>query len=223
MHLYFYMLFSGNVFDYVCKKTDMKKTVLFLLIFSAIFRIQAQHPHMGFKLGANITNLKFKGYDASDYKAGVNAGLLAHIHLSKQFALQPELFFSMQGGKAEAGNTEYKTNLNYINLPLLLQYMFGDGFRIQAGPQIGFLVSAKQKVNNAEFDVDNNFKAVDFAIPVGISYVSHSGLGVDARAAFGISDINDAPAGAKTFNNGFQLGLFYIIDRHHKPVAKRKK
>jgi hypothetical protein len=32
--------------------------------------------------------------------------------------------------------------LNYINVPVL-QYMFGDGFRLQTGPQLGILTNAK--------------------------------------------------------------------------------
>ncbi len=85
--------------------------------------------------------------------------------------------------------------------------MFDDGFRLEAGPQIGFLVNAKIKSGSNEADVKSSFKSVDFSFPIGIGYLTKSGLGFDGRWVPGFSDIQKT--GVSTANNVFQLGLFY--------------
>jgi hypothetical protein len=180
--------------------------------------VNAQHSNqkfaIGFKGGLNAYNINNE--NGADYKSrvGFHAGLLGHLHLAPQLSLQPEIVYSQQGAVAEFANIENKLNLGYINVPLLVQYMFDNGFRLQAGPQVGFLLGAKSKVGNIETDIKDNFKSVDFGIGAGIGYVDpSSGFGVDARYNLGLSNINENAASGKSYNRGFQLGVFYLI-RH---------
>jgi hypothetical protein len=186
----------------------MKKVLLIAASFCALIAANAQHPHWGIKGGVNVANIDIQHGTNPDYKAGMHFGGLAHIHLSPQFALQPELMYSNQGAQRTVGNTEYKTKLHYVNVPVLLQFMTGSGFRLQTGPQVGVLLSAKSKMNDTEIDVDDSYKTPDFSWAFGASYVTMKGLGFDARYNPGISNINDAP-GNKYKNRVFQFGLFY--------------
>ncbi|MEO5946756.1 MAG: porin family protein [Chitinophagaceae bacterium] len=172
---------------------------------------KANHVTFGVKGGLNVYNIHNDNNVKYDTKLGFHLGMLGHIHLSKQFALQPELLYSAQGAKYTIANNEYKLNLGYINVPVMLQYMFDNGFRLQAGPQIGFLTRAKSELNNTKTDVKDNFKTVDFAVGFGVGYVSpKSGLGIDARYNLGVSDINENST-VKSTNRGFQVGLFYLM------------
>lgn len=177
----------------------------------------AQGVHFGVKAGLNAALLTVKDQKATEIKPGFHAGGLAHIHLLDQLAVQPELFYSGQGGKRIISNVEYKTNLHYLNLPVLLQYMFQNGFRLQAGPQVGFMLGANQKANNnSEANVIQNYRSIDVSLPVGISYVSHSGLGADLRWAFGLNNINDVGNRLPAVRNQVgQVGLFYLINYSH--------
>jgi hypothetical protein len=186
----------------------MKKLFLVAVVFSAVVTTRAQHPHWGIKGGINVSNLDVQHGSDPNHKVGIHLGGLAHIHLSEHFALQPELMYSNQGAERTSGNIEYKTKLHYVNLPVLLQFMTGSGFRLQTGPQVGALISAKSKVNDTETDVDDSYKTPDFSWSFGASYVSMKGLGFDARYNLGISNINDVP-GNKYKNRVFQVGLFY--------------
>ena len=186
----------------------MKKFLWIAASFCIFATASAQHPHWGIKGGLNVANLNVQHGAELDYKLGVHIGGLAHIHLSDHFALQPELMYSNQGGEQNSGSTEYKTKLHYVNLPVLLQFMTGSGFRLQTGPQVGALLSAKSKVNDVEVEVDDNYKTPDFSWSFGASYVTMKGFGVDARYNHGISNINDAP-GNKYKNRVFQFGVFY--------------
>jgi hypothetical protein len=186
----------------------MKKTlILAASLFLIIGATQAQHKgvHFGLKAGMNASTLTNSNTDS---KIGFNAGALAHIHTSsKSWAVQPELVYSLEGAKLK-GNSAIKSDLSYLNVPVLVQYLFSNGFRLEAGPQIGFLMSAKAKNGGASMDIKNSLNSTNFSIPVGLGYLTTYGLGFDARYNFGLSDItkNDA---LKVHSNTFQFGLFY--------------
>jgi hypothetical protein len=87
--------------------------------------------------------------------ASVYLGGLAQIHLNKYWAVQSELTYSCQGAKKSTDGGEFTWRLNYINLPILLQYMFDNGIRMQTGPQLGILASAKLKSGGTITDINN--------------------------------------------------------------------
>lgn len=182
-----------------------------LIIFMAIIMVStasAQPMAVGIKGGLNFYNLSGTNEGSYDSRTSFHLGLLGHVHMSEEFALQPELMYSSQG--TEYGNNQ-KLILDYINVPVLFQYMFDNGFRLQAGPQLGFLVGAKADGD----DVMDNFKGVDFGLTFGASYLNPpSGFGVDFRYNHGLTDINESN-GADSYNRGFQLGVFYMF---HKKI-----
>jgi hypothetical protein len=174
----------------------------------------AQYVNIGIKGGLNLYNIKNSNGAKYDTKAGLNAGLIGHIHLDRQFAIQPEVVYSSQGAKYTTVGIETKLNLGYINVPVLIQYMFDNGFRIEAGPQVGFLISAKSETNNINIDVKNNLQSVDFGLGAGLSYVNPStGFSIDGRYNLGLSNINESSS-VKSTNKGFQLGIFYLFKHH---------
>ncbi|MBC7886348.1 MAG: PorT family protein [Ferruginibacter sp.] len=172
----------------------------------------AQKVNIGIKGGLNLYNINNENGFKYDVKPGFNIGLLGHIHLAPQMALQPEIVYSSQGAKSQG--TDSKLNLDYINVPVLFQYMFDNGFRLQAGPQVGFLVSAKTKINDTKTDMKDSYKPVDLGLSAGIGYVHPpSGFGVDLRYNLGLTDINEISAvNSKSTNRGGQLGVFYLIN-----------
>ena len=173
--------------------------------------VSAQNVNIGLKAGLNVYNINNNNNVEYDAKPGFHAGLIGHIHLARQFALQPEIVYSSQGAKYDVSNVETKLKRNYINVPVLFQYMFDNGFRLQVGPQVGFLINAENETNNTSVDVKDNLKGVDFGIGAGVGYVHPpSGFGVDARYNFGLSDVNDNSS-VKSTNRGFQLGVFYLF------------
>jgi len=174
----------------------------------------AGHVNLGIKGGVNVFNVHNDNDIKYDSKAGFHFGLLGHIHFDSQFAIQPEMVFSAQGAKI--GDTKY--NLNYVNVPVMFQYMFDNGFRIQAGPQAGFLISARSKNGNNTIDNKDDLKPIDFGLSIGASYIfPPTGFGIDARYNFGLSNINKTGT-VNSFNRGVQLGLFYILGHNSRIV-----
>ena len=188
----------------------MKRYVSMALAFMFITgTINAQHVNLGVKGGLNLYNIQNDNGAKYDSKAGFHLGLLGHIHLSKHFAMQPELVYSQQGAKYTTSGVETKIDLGYINIPVMFQYMFDNGFRIQAGPQLGIMVNAESETNGVETELNDNLAAIDFALGAGLGWIHvPSGFGVDARYNFGITNINENSS-VKSSNRGFQLGVFY--------------
>jgi Outer membrane protein beta-barrel domain len=193
----------------------MKKTAFFVVSLFLLFIARAQKAHFGVKGGVNISQLHYNNNTTTASKVGLHLGVLAHFHASKTWAIQPELLYSQEGAK----NPGVTYNLNYLNVPVLVQYMFNNGFRLEGGPQIGFLLNAKTKAGNVTADY-NGFKSTAFSIPLGLGYLTSSGVGLDARYVFGISNIFDLE-NPTIHSNVFQLGLFYQFSdtkrhSHHK-------
>ena len=180
-------------------------------------QVSAQQTHFGLKAGLNISSVPVEDDGDFSNKTGLHIGGLAHIHVSSHFAVQPEFVYSQQGGKR--GGVTLK--LNYLNIPVLAQYMTNDGFRLETGPQIGFLTSAKSKTGNVELDLEDSFQSVDFAWAFGASYLipGSNGLGFDVRYNLGISNVSDQN-GTTAKNNVVQLGVFYQF--MHSRVARHR-
>lgn len=191
----------------------MKKISLLSIVLIMCAMLNAQNTTIGLKAGLNVGNLNSSNGNEMGSKLGMNAGLIGHIHLSSKFALQPELIYSDQGAKYTISNGEHSLHLNYINIPVLLQYMFSNGFRLQTGPQLGFLASVKDKLGNVTtgYYTSQSFKTVDFSWSVGLGYMASSGLGIDGRYNFGLTDIRNAST-TILHNRVFQLGLFYMLN-----------
>ncbi len=185
------------------------KLLLLALCILEISAVAQVHP--GIKVGGNIADLHGDESGAHS-KVGLHVGVLAHIHLSDEFALQPELVYSRQGVKSRVSGNDVSLHLDYLNLPVLIQYMFSNGFRIQTGPQFGFMLSAEAQSGNQSQDVKNQYNSIDLSLPVGVGYIADSGFGVDLRYVVGLSNVSENDDN-KVTNGVLQLGVFYQFGR----------
>ena len=184
------------------------KTVFVLALIIAInstLYAQRTDAYFGIKAGLNVASLNVEdGKDLNSIVSG-HVGGLVHIHVTPKFAIQPELFVSGQGGEDDGD----KLKLIYLNLPVLFQYMFGNGFRLHTGPQLGVLLSAKEKIGDAEYNVNSSFDNIDFGWDFGASYqFPGSGVGLDIRYTVGITDITESSS-SDVQNRVFAFGIFY--------------
>lgn len=193
----------------------MKNVLFAVLCIVAGISSKAQtsiRSNFGIKVGAQASKLGQKSFNW-DSKYRWHAGLLAHLHISNHFAIQPELVYSAQGAEHITATTETQVDLKYLNLPVVFQYMTGSGFRFQAGPQIGILINADRDINGAKNDIKNSIRKTDLSLLAGFSYITKLGFGLDARYVYGMTDVskqgNTAGFGSDINNLVIQVGLFY--------------
>lgn len=178
--------------------------IVFTLLLSLTGFAQRRNVELGIKGGINFSNYN-DNIGSIGSRTGFHIGGLAHIHTrNRRLAIQPELVFSTQGAKFNNGTDK----VDYINVPILLQYLGRGGLRLETGPQVGALVSAKFKDNEGvEYSIKNRFNQSDFGWAFGIGFISSSGLGLDARYNLGLSDISKGRGDVN--NRVWQFGLFY--------------
>jgi len=190
----------------------MKKLALVILAGISFATANAQFQ-LGAKGGLNLSTLSGSDIDGSKTQANVYFGAFAKLPLPGKLSLQPELVYSVQGAKFS--NPDETFHVNYLNIPILLKYAAGAGFSIYTGPQVGFLLSAHEKIGGNSYDNKDFYKSADFAWAIGLGYrIPQTRLGIDARYNIGISNIEDNSKTNQTgsVRNGvFQLGLTYIL------------
>ncbi len=194
--------------------------IVSIFIISTITLAQSS-AKVGIKGGLNVSNLKIEDFDETDSRIGFHLGFLAHVHIgsSGKLALQPEVFYSQEGGKINVTGGDVTAKLDYINIPVAVQYMFNNGFRLELVPQLGVMINSKYEDDDGnDDDADDEFKSVNFSIGPGVSYLMESGLGVGARYMFGVSKIGEGTADVRA--NTFSLSLFYLFDHKHKARSK---
>lgn len=167
----------------------MKKILLSAVAIFALSVTTTQAQEMmrfGAKAGVNIADF---GGDAESEgsRTGLHIGVLAEFRLSETFSIQPELLYSMQGAKTKdlTGEGEFDTKLDYINIPIMAKYYITEGLSIEAGPQVGFLMSA----NWEDEDAKDYYKTIDFALNGGIAYDLPMGVFFQARYSAGLTSI----------------------------------
>jgi hypothetical protein len=184
----------------------MKKVFLLIIGVASFATMQAQ-TKFGVKAGANFANITGDDVDDTKIKVGINVGAFARFGLGDSWSLQPEVVFSTQGAKLDGG----KYNLSYVNIPILAQYNFKGGFNVEAGPQIGFLTSAKAKPDEGDSeDIKDAFKSTDFALAFGAGYTTTANVGFNVRYNLGLGNIIDSDD-AKAHNSVIQVGVFYLF------------
>lgn len=160
----------------------------------------------GIKAGLNVSNIS--NFE-SNSKAGFYGGLFATIPVAQDFSVQPEILYSGLGAKSKY-DSNTKVNLDYIAVPVMFQYNALPNLYVEAGPQFGFLVSAKGKDNNSSVDIKDDLKTFDFGLGLGAGYYFTPNIGVNLRYVAGLTDIAKDRIGGDSSRNGvFQAGLSY--------------
>lgn len=188
--------------------------------------------HLSLDAGLNFSNIsQIEG----DMRIGPNFGLGLHARLSDQLFLVPEFkALSTRGLKhvkdpvfdipsdvktLPVSSIESFLRLNYIDVPVLLQYRTKGHFYFSSGLEASFLNKANYQTdvkldngNELELrqDVKSQLKTFDLGVPVEIGYiifppVDGKGMDIRLRYTFGLFDILDGAGNSPARNSNFQI------------------
>ena len=187
------------------------KSLALLTIASTLTSLSfAQGFHVGVKAGANI--FKVDGSSMKDeFTFGYNLGAFAELGLSDKVAIQPEVMWNQTNYRTGSkfsdiypeGSNDVKGKLNYLSIPILLNYNVAKFFTLQAGPQFGILIDQdKSLFKNGQ----EAFKKGDFSMLGGVQ-LNIGSLKLGGRYVVGLANINDIDNKEKWKNQGFQVYL----------------
>ncbi|MBF01704.1 MAG: hypothetical protein CMP76_00245 [Flavobacterium sp.] len=166
----------------------MKKLLFAAVAVFAFGAANAQEVKFGAKAALNLSNLTGDVEDNS-MKVGFQVGGLVEIGISEKFAVQPELVYSAQGTKFD-GAGDPSLNLDYLNIPVMAKFYVAEGFSLEAGPQIGFLLSAKAKSDAGDVDYKDFVNSTDFGVNFGAGYDVTENINLGVRYSLGLSNVN---------------------------------
>lgn len=200
-------MFTVSVYAQGGKHTDEKKKKLNDLLMEVFG-------------GANFANLPGDG-PKSDPLTGLVFGVRTGIlNFSENVQLGIGAEYSMQGAKQKSsdyvvgGGSESstrKTQLNYLNFPILARYQRSDkGFFAEGGIQPGILLSAKNK-STTTTDIKDQLKTLDVGISLGVGYEVSKNLGIGFRITPGLSNIHKENDYSKNRNMVASLRASYSL------------
>ena len=154
----------------------MKKNIMIVAaLFVAInmFAQDVKNIQWGVKGGSNFAAERV-GKKLTDSRIGFHAGGFIEKSISNRIGIQFELLYSMQGSTYQKGSTDYTDKMDYINVPLMAKIYVTKNRKlsIDAGPQIGYMISAKYIGGSEKKNAykDDRLQKFDASLGLGMSY-----------------------------------------------------
>jgi hypothetical protein len=212
------MLFLKN------KKINMKKIIL--LIFSSVVYAQNNNVTYGISAGINNSwaNIDYNINKSIDYDFGgtgvdnktfnYSIGIFLNYKLNNKVSFQPEIKYSKlafstnyySGKNNEIQRWQNFYNLNYIRIPLNVNYGISKKINLFLGPEFGVLLIDKRgydgyikyasgNIRNFSYITKGSFlhsyifNTIDFGLNGGLSYSIFSKTNIGLKYYLGIIDI----------------------------------
>ena len=153
------------------------KNLLLLIVFT--FTMNAAFAQFGIKAGVNFSNISTNQDDIENLEGnvGFQTGLLFRINVSESFAIQPEALFVRKGTQYEFLGTEVKSNMDYVDIPVMLIFKPVEFMSIQVGPQFSYLLGTNVTYGDGFAGIGEGYEAeredfedVDYGLAVGVGF-----------------------------------------------------
>lgn len=186
----------------------MKLKLLAVLISIVVAQAATAQFTLGIKGGATLSKIDGKAFK-DEFNTGYHIGGFLELGLGSRFGIQPEVLFNQVNTRRDtAFSNVFRPNvsdikLNYLSIPIMLNYKLGNVLYLQAGPQFGILMSQdKNLLQNGQ----DAFKKGEFSL-MGGAQLRLSKIRLSGRYFAGLNDINDVDNQEKWRNQGWQLSV----------------
>jgi hypothetical protein len=180
--------------------------------------------HGGVKLGFTGSQITQDGFPFQGFnKFGGYAGVFVNVPVSRngKWFIQPELVFIMKGCKhtpkrdndGNISGTEYKLELMYGEIPLLVKWRVYKGLELEAGPAFGILF---KNINVEQVDGYLNvgappFSRFEFSGILGLGYLFYSHIGINLRFEGSFLPVRKYSSHHYAFLNGGQYNQTFTF------------
>ena len=192
--------------------------ILFVCLTAANAQSNFGEFKWGLKAGVNFANINnLEDIEEKDMLVGFTGGAFAKIPITHYLSLRPELLFSMKGSSFTSvidppGLLKTQYNLNYIEVPLSLDFDLPFFIDLHAGLQGSYLVGNKVKLNDISTSLDDDFfNNVEYGFHIG-GGIDLGNIGIHARFQQSLSSfINSDSDLADPRNWGVSLTASYMF------------
>ena len=190
----------------------MKTKLAIMAIALLTMQAASAQFRLGAKAGANLVKVEGSSFK-DEFRYGYHLGGFAEIGVVKKLTIQPEVLFSQYSMTLDSSfksvyenvlNSEQThVKLNYLSIPILLNYRLLGPIYLQAGPSFSILMNHDKNLLQNGGDA---FRRGDLSMLAGAE-IQIMKLRITGRYAIGLSNINDIDNQDKWTNQGFQLSL----------------
>ncbi|MEH6536633.1 MAG: porin family protein [Psychroserpens sp.] len=192
----------------------MNKSKFLIIILGLLFSMNLSSQNdfkIGINVGLNYPDIRGNEFaEFNNFKVGYLFGVSLDYYLKENLSIKANVnyerkikkleltFFNNQA--QETGTENYNETFEYINIPILLKYEFGNSkFFVNGGPFFNYLLN--NKINddypNDDSELVTEQKKIDFGLSAGIganiSLNEKNDLTIEIRNDFGIIDIGGVP------------------------------
>ena len=180
----------------------------------------------GLILGTNLTQIDgddYRGYD----KAGLNAGAIVYSKLDEHVAWSLEILYSQKGSKSNGTQAlepgiyiqDYSVNLNYAEIPVMINYFSKKKSNFGGGLSYSRLASSQEhltEIGAATPDLNKYpFKKNDLNLILGGNLHLWQGLFLNLRFQYSMISIRDKIpqnyVNAAQYNNMWVIRFMYLF------------
>lgn len=185
----------------------------------------------GAVVGANLCTVQGDGYGGYS-KVGLNAGGMVYVKVANKLFADLELLYAQKGSRGVnqvesiyVGTSfeKYYLDLNYVEIPLVFNYVFNEKWHGGVGGSYSMLLGSKEEAVSAVQPVyirneDHPFKSNDINFILNVGYELGNGVFVNARYQRSVTTIRDpfyVPVGfggGNQFNELFSFRIMYLIN-----------
>ena len=167
---------------------------------------------LGAKAGANLVKIDGKSFK-DEFRYGYHLGGFAEIGVTKKLSIQPEVLFNQYSLTLDSSfksvyqnvinSNQSHVKLNYLSIPILLNYKLIGPVYLQAGPAFSVLMDQSKNFLQNGGDA---FKKGDFSM-IGGAQVRIAKLYLSGRYVVGLANINDIDDKDKWKSQAIQLSV----------------
>jgi Outer membrane protein beta-barrel domain len=215
-----------------------KGTILIVVLYSSSFALAQQEPTVAAAAGANKTqpardwlgvfggpHLNYLSYydkttTIEGKNVGIHAGGFYQKNIGGYFAIQPQLLFSIRGGKIHHIDSTVNTSLLTIELPVNFLFLYNQ-LMIGGGPNFCYGIRGQMKSNGVRnaYETNESFertlKRFEFGGNFVIAYTLKNGMHLSLNFSPGFTSIykgdGSAPPNLKANTTVFGISIGYTF------------
>lgn len=214
----------------------MVRTATLILLLTLILisiETHAQRIRGGITLGVNVSQVD--GDEVYGFrKFGFHGGAVGTLPLKHNFLFTLETLYSQKGAnqpKRTSSYRQYRLELDYVEIPLLIQYNDKDLFTIGAGFAYSRLVSVKEwekgiRTSTTLFGKNAPYDRADYLALIDLKFRIYKRLSMNVRYQYSIDKIRVAQFSddfqqhswkRKQYNNNLTFRLAYMFNEPLPP------
>ena len=192
----------------------MKTKLAIMAIALLTMQAASAQFRLGAKAGANLVKVDGKSFK-DEFRYNYHVGGFAEIVVTqdKKLSIQPEVLFNQYSTTLDSSfkaiyediitSEQRHVKLNYLSIPILVNYRLAGPIYLQAGPAFSILMDQNKSILQNGGDA---FKKGDFSM-IGGAQIKIAKIYLTGRYVVGLANINDIDDKDKWKSQAIQLSV----------------